>query len=110
MHTSRDFFKIDNGKLGAINFNNMIPVTKNNYSLLNLDNNAKKTEDIQYNILLQKQLNWLNQHYEQVKNKSKKLYELYINDKLPYVLKCRCCNFKLLEEKCEEYNKELITS
>ena len=25
-----DFLKIDNGKLGAINFNNMLPVTKNN--------------------------------------------------------------------------------
>ena len=25
-----DFLKIDNGKLGAINFNNMLPVTKKN--------------------------------------------------------------------------------
>ena len=27
MKNTMDFFKIDNGKLGAINFNNMIPVT-----------------------------------------------------------------------------------
>ena len=33
-----DFLKIDNGKLGAINFNNMLPVTKNNYEKINLNN------------------------------------------------------------------------
>ena len=27
----------------------------------------------------------------------------YINNKLPENIKPRCCNFKLLEEKCREY-------
>ena len=32
-----DFLKIDNGKLGAINFNNMLPVTNNNIIKIDLD-------------------------------------------------------------------------
>jgi len=41
-----DFLKIDNGKLGAINFNNMLPVTENNIIKLDLDKKAttKKEE------------------------------------------------------------------
>ena len=34
--------------------------------------------------------------------KSKLLYNLYKNDKLPTNVKNRCCNFILLEEKCKE--------
>jgi len=32
-----DFLKIDNGKLGAINFNNMLPFTENNIIKIDLD-------------------------------------------------------------------------
>ncbi len=31
--------------------------------------------------------------------------KLYNNGNLPQNIKARCCNFKLLEEKCIEYNK-----
>lgn len=31
-----DVVKIDDGKLGVLNFNNMIPVTKDNYELIDL--------------------------------------------------------------------------
>ena len=37
MKNTLDFFKIKNGELGAVNFNNMIPVNKNNYSLVDLN-------------------------------------------------------------------------
>lgn len=30
---------------------------------------------------------------------------LYSNGKLPENIKVRCCDFKLLEKKCIEYNK-----
>ena len=33
------------------------------------------------------------------------LRQLYNSGKLPDNMKLRCCNFKLLEEKCLEYNK-----
>ncbi len=61
-----DFLKIDNGKLGAINFNNMLPVTNKN--IINIDLNKKyltKTEE-KYVKLLSEQIFWLNRNSEKV--------------------------------------------
>lgn len=105
MKNTIDFFKIKNGELGVVNFNNMIPVTKANYTLIDLNKTTFTIEDLHYQILLKKQLSWLNSNYYQVKNKSLKLYQLYNNNKLPLNIQSRCCNFKLLELKCKQYNK-----
>ena len=107
MRNMIDFLKIKNGELGAVNFNNMIPVTNKNYYLIDLNRKTSKSEEIKYQKLLNEQLVWLNSHYNQVKNKSFRLYQLYNSGKLPQNIKERCCNFKLLEEKCLEYNKEI---
>ncbi len=40
MKNTVDFFKIKGGKLGAVNFNNMIPVRESNYSLIDLNKSA----------------------------------------------------------------------
>lgn len=105
MKNTVDFFKIKNGDLGAVNFNNMIPVTENNYTLVDLNKETLTISELKYQRLLKEQLNWLNQNYNSLKNKSFKLYELYNNGRLPKNVMERCCNFKLLEEKCVEYNK-----
>ena len=105
MRNTLDFFKIKGGELGAVNFNNMIPVNTNNYSLVDLNKETLTISELKYQKLLKEQLSWLNANYYQVKNKSFKLYKLYNNGKLPKNIKSRCCNFKLLEEKCVEYNK-----
>lgn len=103
MHNTIDFVKIDDGNLGAINFNNMIPVTKNNYELVDLnDTNPKR---IKYVNLLKKQLHWLNDNKHKIIYKADNLYALYVSNLLPNNIKNRCCNFKLLEEKCREYNQ-----
>ena len=106
MKNTVDFLKIKNGELGAVNFNNMIPVKEDNYILIDLNKENFNIEEIKYQKLLKEQLNWLNENYNQVKNKSFKLYQLYNNEKLPQNIKARCCNFKLLEKKCKEYNKK----
>ena len=106
MKNTLDFFKIKNGKLGAINFNNMIPVKEENYNLINLDKKEQKETEYKYQKLLREQLTWLNAYYYEVKNKSLKLYKSYNAGKLPDSIRKRCCNFKLLEEKCIEYNKK----
>ncbi len=103
MKNTVDFFKIKNGELGAVNFNNMIPVNRNNYVLVDLHRNNLTISELKYQKLLREQLAWLNANYKQVKNKSCKLYQLYIDGKLSENIKARCCNFKLLEEKCLEY-------
>lgn len=109
MKNTLDFLRIDNGTLGAINFNNMIPVTPNNYIVPNLNRKPKDINEKKHLILLQKQLRWLNSNIDRVKDKSKNLYNLYINGQLPTNIKSRCCNFKLLEKACKQYNttKEL---
>ena len=105
MKNTIDFFKIKDGELGAVNFNNMIPVNEKNYVLINLNKETLTIAELKYQRLLKEQLDWLNANYRQIKNKSFKLYQLYNNGKLPQSIKSRCCNFKLLEEKCIEYNK-----
>jgi len=105
MRNTVDFFKIKDGELGAVNFNNMIPVTKNNYSLVDLDKETLTISEMKYQKLLRERLAWLNANYYQVKNKAFKLYELYITERLSDNIKSRCCNFKLLEDKCYSYNK-----
>ena len=106
METIIDFIRIDDGKLGGININNMIPVTTKNISYLNLKIKISDTQnDKQYKLLLLSQLRWLIAHDEKITNKAKRLYDFYINDKLWPNLKARCCNWPLLEEKCQEYNK-----
>ena len=88
-----NFFKIKNGELGAVNFNNMIPVNKNNYSLVDLNKETLTISELKYQKLLREQLAWLNANYQQVKNKSFKLYQLYNEGRLPQNIKLRCCNF-----------------
>lgn len=108
MKNTIDFFKIKDGELGAVNFNNMIPVNRNNYSLLDLDSKPISIPEIKYQKLMKEQIVWLNENYIQVKNKSYKLYNLYKNDKLASNIKSRCCNFTLLEEISNNYSKENI--
>ncbi len=98
MPNNLDFVKIDNGNLGAINFNNMIPLTEDNYELLDLKHNNSK-----YYNLLRLQLRWLNRNSKYIINNACTLYTKYINGTLNKRIKERCCNFKLLEEKCLDY-------
>ena len=102
MKNSLDFLKLDRGKLGAVNFNNMIPVVSNQYNLLNLSKDNRLI-DLKYKTMLQKQLYWLNANIYQVQYTSLNLYFRYCNDDLPENIKARCCNFKLLEEKAKLY-------
>ena len=107
MKNTIDFFKIKGGELGAVNFNNMIPVQSNNYQIIHLNRKVNTLAEKKYQELLKDQLTWLNENYIQVKNKSSKLYNLYISNKLSKNIMERCCNFKLLEEICEQYNSKL---
>ncbi len=108
MHSTLDFLKIDNGVLGAINFNNMVPVLENNIEILDLDIIDINKIETRYCKLLRKQLYWINRNDSQVRNRAISMYQKYINNKLSPNMRKRCCNFKLLEEKCLEYNKNIV--
>lgn len=93
-----DFLKIEKGNLGAINLNNMIPVIKECYQLVDL---SKEPEDYAY--LLRRQLRFLNRHHKDISKKAKLLYDGYMHKSLNLNIIKRCCNFPLLEEKCVLY-------
>ena len=103
-----DLLKINDGEYGVVNFNNMIPVTSNNYTEFNLNKKTNDKMEMARINLLKNQLRWLNSNKKEVMLKSKLLYNLYKNDKLPTNVKNRCCNFILLEEKCEKYNVVIV--
>lgn len=105
MKTTIDFMKIDSGKLGAINFNNMLPVTEKNIIELDLDKQCLTKTEEKYTKMLKEQIFWLNRNESKLYAKSKKLYDNYVNGKLNHNIAIRCCNFTLLEEKCKEYNE-----
>lgn len=104
MKNNIDIIKIDGGRLGVVNFNNMIPVTSDNYEIVDLNVKPKDPSELKRQILLKSQLLWLNKNIKNVKGKAVRLYEMQKTDRLPNRIKSRCCNFKLLEEKCREYN------
>ena len=107
LRNTLDLIKINNGELGVVNFNNMIPVTSNNYVEFDLDKKANENSEMFRIELLRNQLRWLSANKKEINTKSKLLYNLYKADKLPKNVKDRCCNFPLLEEKCKEYNKKI---
>lgn len=109
MKSRIDFLKVDGGNLGVVNFNNMIPVTPNNYGVVNLNRKTNTLNELKYLLLLQNQYKWLNAHCDVIKNRAQNLYNKYNSKKLPQIIYDRCCNFKLLEKACKQYNttKEL---
>lgn len=104
MKESLDFIKIDNGLLGVINLNNMVPVPLEEIKKLDFSKFDKN-----YQELLKDQSRWI---YENTKKINKKSYNLYklITTKENTIFHKRSNNFKLLEEKDLEYDKpkELI--
>lgn len=104
MKNNIDIIKINDGKLGAVNFNNMIPVSPNNYEIIDINKVPENINELKRQQLLKDQLLWLNKNYNRIIIKALKLYDLYTCGRLVKRIKDRCCNFPLLEEKCKEYN------
>jgi hypothetical protein len=101
MDDAIDFIKIDNGKLGAINLNLMIPIPS--CLLTKVDINSVNSN---YKILLQNQLSWCNelQNKNKIIKNSNNLYKILQNDTSNInPLRSRCCDFISLEKKCLEY-------
>lgn len=103
LRNTLDLLKINNGIYGVVNFNNMIPVMKENYILFDLNKKTSNQDELFRMELLKNQLRFLTSNKKEVINKSKLLYRLYKENQLPKNIKDRCCNFPLLEEKCREY-------
>ena len=100
MKNSLDFRKINGGKFGAINLNNMIPVVES--ALLPID--IPSIKDYDYRRLLQNQYLSIEKDEKNIINNAFKLRRVILTDdsllsEQMKVVKARCCNLKLLEEK-----------
>lgn len=112
MNNRVDIFKLDNGELGVINLNNMIPVLEDYL----LDFNIEKIEDINYRILLRKQLRIIKKNGEKIKINAKKLYTIisqmydvdYKSDINKKNLKNRCVEYIKLEKIISDYMNKNI--
>ena len=91
-----DFIKI--GNKSVINLNNMFPVQKENIAIVNIE----KEEDINYKQLLRNEYALCIPKFKKIIKNAKNLYKQVTIYNMP--IKNRCCNFKLLEEKCLEFN------
>lgn len=111
MKNQIDFIKIENGSLGAINLNNMIPANQLNIKKVDINS----LQDLEYKVLLKNQLSWCNkkENKNSIIEKCKKLYNYITNpnnirDEERYLkIKERCCDFKQLEKISKLYNQNL---
>lgn len=107
-----DFIKIMQADkiIGVLNLNNMVPILSEKIQILNYREIDKyrefgtEKEKRLYISFLSFELNLINQKVEKIRRNAIKLYNEKINNPNSNLSK-RCCNFKLLEEKCVEYNK-----
>ena len=111
MKNQIDFLKINNGLWGAINFNNMIPVLKNDINEINLkilENDIKSEKE--YKNLLINQLRWCNSNNKKIIANAEKLHNFVFSKSENKSLRSRCCNFPVLEEACNNYKINNFTS
>lgn len=97
-NTAIDIFKIDNGRLGVINLNNMIPTPKE--VLTEAIPNVKEPK---YKSLLIDQIDYINHNKQYLYSKVVQFQTIYRKGHLQENILNRCYNFTLLEEKCLEF-------
>lgn len=90
--------KLDEGKLGIMGFNNMIPVRK--YCLIDFD--ILKEPDEKYRALLLNQLAYCDRNKEIIRSRAEKTYKKATSGKNPFYRRI-CCDFKRLESVCDTY-------
>lgn len=110
MKNDLDFSKIidKHGKLiGALNFNNMLPVSDDVITLITIKPDASDTpEQRKYKDLLSNQLDWCNDNADSILKKANKLYRFITETpEKSRNLTRRCCNFKKLEAVLDRYTE-----
>lgn len=104
MKNTEDFMKIKGGDLGAINFNNMIPVRNEAVKVINVSNIV----DSKYKLLLIQQIEFFDDNETEIINRATKLYRSYKNGRLRKTVAARCCNFTVLENRAKFYNPNYV--
>ena len=104
MYNQMDFFKIDGGRLGALNLNNMIPVKEGLYHRIHY-------EADEYTALLHRQLHWCRLHQKEIQEHALRLFDAVTLRQAPAKVTVRCCNFyqDLLRLELYDDQNDLLT-
>lgn len=97
--TGKHIMKLDEGRLGLLGFNNMIPV--HDSALISFD--IDQEEDKQYAELLKRQISYINRRKVDILDKASKTYFAATRGNNEFLSKV-CCDFKKLERACNRYN------
>lgn len=101
-----DLVKINEGKEGVINLNNMFPVPKECLSLIDPRVKDEDSDEARkYKLLLTNQLEWCNtpENTHLILTKAKILYWKIVRGNAKARLVARCCNFIEDEKACARY-------
>lgn len=91
--------KLDNGNLGLMGFNNMIPVPDSALVPFNFN----ELDDEKYKNLLINQLRYCNNNRDLILRRAQSTYNKVVYKKVPMYTKV-CCDFSKLEKMCPKYN------
>ncbi len=97
--SGKHLLKLDNGRLGLLGFNNMIPVHE--AALISFDINQE--QDKNYAELLKRQVSYINRNKADILNHAAKTYYSAIKNNNAFLSKI-CCDYKKLEKACNKYN------
>ena len=97
--------KLDDGRLGLMGFNNMIPVIPS--CLIKFD--IQSIENENYKMLLLNQLNYCNKNRDLILQRAESTYRKALSRKIPLYQKV-CCNFEKLERKSKKYDPNYVPS
>ena len=106
MKNTVDFMRINGGRYGAINFNNMIPIIDDAIQIIDV----KSISDQKYKLILINQIKFFDKHETEIINRATKLYKSFNNGTLRSSVANRCCNFKLLEKYSKKYKLDFNTT
>ena len=99
LKSGKHILKLDNGNLGMLGFNNMIPVHKD--AVISFDINSEP--DKKYAELLKRQATYINKHKASIYEHASKTYYSRVNGKNKFLNEI-CCDFKKLENVSKNYN------
>jgi len=88
---------------GTLKFSNMIPIP----DIALVDYDVQKENDETYKILILKELDFIKDHEDIIINNARVIYNQKINNYKNIKYLNSTVNFKLLEEKCKEYENTL---
>lgn len=101
MKPGKHILKLDEGRMGLLGFNNMVPVHKD--ALIEFDINAEPDE--KYRELLRRQITLCNRMKADILNRASATYYDVVNNKNKFLVRISC-DFKALEAACKGYKKD----